>query len=430
MLSAIDPALERACGIVARKDAQPLRRALFRRKAAGTPAIRAALATWARLRSTRARAAFVAGFAAKCFLEVEVPTADAPAWSIAAYPNEARQLAALSALEPGISIAKVTLTRRPVPDRIAWAAAMRRVRELSAAWDLLERYARGGDFLVAARVASTVGYYLRMAPALERSRARAVIVSSDTNPYAVALTQAAARLGRRTCFVNHGHVASDPPPLDFDLSILDGPILERVYAAAGPTRGRIVFRGAEGIVRPMDTARLRRGVRRLGIFLSILVDWPSVARAIARLRATFEPSRIVLRLHPNREMRDPDWAGHLDLRGVTVSDGERALEDDASDCELVACGNSSAHLSVLKLGVPTIYVRGLDEVDDDYYRFVEHGITWRLPDAGGTRDAIAAFYEDPRWPTRFAGFDAGYPDRQADCDRTVASALRDLIGAS
>ena len=63
--------------------------------------------------------------------------------------------------------------------------------------------------------------------------------------------------------MTHGHVAEGPPALDFDLCLLDGPVVRDVYARAGPIRGRVTFKGSEGTVRRMDASRLRRGVKTL-----------------------------------------------------------------------------------------------------------------------------------------------------------------------
>lgn len=417
-----DPELSRACEIVAAKDSQPLRRALFAKLASRTPALRAALAAWEHLGTGRRAAAFVSPLALACWLEVPAPKRDADLLAAWKYENERRQIAALAALAPALTIESLAL--RP---GAAAGALGTPSWEPRADWALLRAHCAGGDFLVAARVACTIGYYRRMLPLLARSRARAVIVSSDANPYAMALVAAARRLGKRTCFVTHGHVAEGPPPLDFDLSLLDGPAARAVYERAGPVRGKVVFKGAEGAARPMDTSRLARGVRTLGVVLSILVDFRRVGRALDRLRAELRPERVVLRLHPNRTMRDPDWARHVDLTGVRVSDGARPLGEDAGACDLVVAGNTSAHLTVLKLGVPSAYLAGLDEMGDDYYGFLREGLV--APFTTDVR-ALAAFYDDPGWGARFARFDAGYPDRQAECDRRVAAALRALAGAS
>lgn len=422
MRDVVDPALARACAIVAYKDAQPLRRALFARKAALSPAVRAVLATWARLRGTRAASAFVGAYGAKSFAEVRLPARDGALWSIAEYANEARQIDGLAALVPEIRIARVTLG-------LAGRGALRALRalDLAPARALLDRYVREGDFLIAARVASTIGYYARILPALRRSRARAVVVSSDTNPSALALVYAAKHLGLRTCFVAHGHVAEGPPPLAFDLAILDGPAVRDVYARAGAIEGEVVYRGVEGRSLPLRTAALRRGVGTLGVFLSILFDPVALARRIAELRAALAPRGMLIRLHPNRQMRDPDWARGLDLDGVVVSDGARSIERDCAECDLVACGSSSAHLSALKLGVPTIYVPGLDDVADDYYAFVARGVVPRF-EAGSLADvgALASFFDDPAWGGRFRAFDAAYPSRQPECDADVRRALEAL----
>jgi hypothetical protein len=414
MSAAPDPALERACRIVAEKDAQPLRRALFARKAALTPAIRAALATWRRIEGTPAATAFVAAYGARAYADVRLPMHDGAIWTMHEYDNEARQLDALAALVPQIEMARVTIGARTV-DVVP-------IGELRGALDLLDRYARRADFLIAARVAATIGYYLRLVPALARSRARAVIVSSDTNPSAVALVHAARRLDRRTCFVTHGFVAESPPALAFDLSILDGAAVRDVYTRAGAIDGEVVYRGVEGRSLPLRLAGMHDRGGTLGIFLSILFDPSSVARQIERLRSALHPDRLLVRLHPNRAMRDPRWSRALDLREVLVSDGARSIEQDCATCDLVACGSSSAHLSALKLGVPTIYAEGLDEVGDDYYGFVARRIVPRLSPQT-SRASIASFYAEPDWPGRFAYFDAAYPDRQRECDAEVRRAL-------
>jgi hypothetical protein len=64
---------------------------------------------------------------------------------------------------------------------------------------------------------------------------------------------------------------------------------------------------------------------------------------------------------------------------------------------------------------------------DDYYGFARDGIVARAAPGSIDPAAIARFYRDPQWPARFARFDAGYPDRQPDCDRAVREALRALL---
>lgn len=416
-----EPELSRACEIVARKDAQPLRRALFEQLSDRTRAVRAARTAWEHLGNGRRAAAFVSALAVKSYLEVRFPTEDADVLAIWKYENERRQIAALQALDPTLRIANIEIAPsiglgNATPAGAPWAAA----------WEVLRTHASRGDFLIAARVAETVGYYLRMLAELARQPASAVLVSSDTNPYARALVHAARRLGKRTCFVTHGHVAEGPPPLDFDLSILDGDAVRDVYERAGPVRGAVVFKGSEGVARPMDTTRLADGTRTLGIVLSILVDWRNVGRLLTRWRDTLGPERIVLRLHPNVTMRDPRWADRIDLDRVHVSLGERPLAEDVLDCDLVLAGNTSAHLTVLKLGVPTAYVQELDEVGADYYGFVRDRIVAPVDARAIALPVIARFYSDPEWPSRFARYDAGYPDSQRACDEAVIRALHEL----
>lgn len=417
-----DQHLLRACEIVAQKDTQPLRRALFEQLSSRTPALRAARAVWERLGPGGLGAAFVGTLALERVLEVRFPGQDADLLAVGKYENERRQFAALGALDPTLHVSAIAL--RPSinggPPRLDASV-------LREGWSAIRDYANGGDFLVAARVAETVGYYLAMLPQLARHRAPAVLVSSDTNPYATAFVHAARRLGRKTCFVTHGHVAEGPPPLDFDVSLLDGPAVRDVYQRAGPIRGAVVFKGSEGVVAPMDASRLADGAKTLGVVLSILVDWRRVATLVRRLQTELRPKRTVVRLHPNRTLRDPRWAEAFDPATVRVSMGQNTLVDDVAGCQLVVAGNTSAHLTVLKAGIPTVYLPGVDEIGEDYYGFVRDGIVAAANDGSIDIAEIRRFYDDPGWPARFARFDAGYPDRQAACDRAVVEALRGLV---
>ena len=419
-----DAALERACAIVARKDVQPLRRALFARKAQRDAAIRAALAVWARLPTREARVAFVSLYGAHAHAQVRWPARDALVLAVHAYRNEERQLRALAALDPRLDVASITLATPRASALARGALAIRRARSVLASY-------ADGDFLVAARVAATAGSFLRMDEALARSTARAVWVSSDGNPYAVALARAAASRGIRTCFVTHGHVAEGPEPLDFDLAILDGEVVREVYARSGPIRGRVVLRGTEGAARPMCVTRLEGGIETLGVLASILVDYARLGDTIRRLRESLRPRRVLLRLHPNLEMRDPHWRRALASPDVVVSDGGRTLEEDLDASDLVVAGNSSVHLGALKRGVPSAYDPRLDDAPDDYYRFVEMGIVPRLASElspSASCASLRAFFEDPQWAARFARFDAGYLDPEARA-REVREALRELVRA-
>ena len=390
--------LRRALGVVARKDAGAFRQTVFADVARHRPAVRLARGVHALLGRGRLSSLMIAAYGLKSFLAVAMPKQPAPILTAAAYRNERRQFDYVGrVLGPG-ALAPVDLRARAIftaPTVRALLAAAARPRDVRRAWRVVDRVNRRADFLVACRVASTLGYYLRLAPLVRDSHARAVLVSSDCNPYALGLTAAARRHGRRTIYVTHGHVPDGPPPLTSDLAIFDGPAMLETYRESGPVAGAVVFKGAEGERRPMNTAALRRARPSVGVFLSLIHDWPRLGRLFAEVQRGLRPERVLLRFHPNELVRPPDAMRHLGRwDNVTVSYGESLLLDDASRCDLVIAGNSSCHLTLLKYGVPTAYLRDLDAVPHDFYRFLRHRIVPDCATVAALDPArIADFYD-------------------------------------
>lgn len=422
--------LRRAVAIVAFKDAQPFRQAVFDYLASHQPPVRAARAVYRTLGRGRLSTLYVGAYGVIGFLAVDAPTG-ARVLAVGRYRNEGRQFDYIEGVL-GEPIARVDLSTRAALRRTSLRALLRQLRDpgtLREAATLVHRVNLDhADFLVGCRVAETAGCWLRFQQLLAHHDARAVLVSSDSNPYAMAAAEAARAAGLRTVYITHGHIPDGPPELDFDLSIVDGPAVLRVYDDSQGRRGAVAFKGAEGRHRPLDLRGLRAddGLQ-LGIFMSLIVDWDAFEPLLERLRRVLQPRSILLRLHPNETIRDPAALDRIRRHdGVEVSLGETVLTDDAARCDLVIAGNSSAHLTLLKYGVPTVSLAGMDLVPHDFYRFVQcriHPHLDRVEDLDPA--AIADFYDDPDWADRFREFDASYPDR--DLDGAVRQALLALL---
>lgn len=438
--------LARAARVVAFKDRQPFRQAMFAYLAGHRRTVSAVLAAYRPVQGTPLSTLAIAGYGVIAFLGLDAPDADADLWSVAAYRNEERQFEFVQRAAPELRVAAMRLRPRPTLRTLRATAAaagaiVRRPSRLGPLWRTVERHDRRDGFLVACRVASTLGYYLRAHRELASAHGqgvRAVLVSSDSNPYAMGVAAAARALGRRVVYITHGHLPEGPPPLDVDLALLDGPALRRVYERAGPVRGLVVFKGAEGELRPMREKRPPSRGLVVGVFASILVDWPSFWARVLEIEAALKPERLIVRLHPNTVIRDPA-ALRLKptLRHLEISGGESILTEDAAACDLVVAGNSSCHLTVLRFGVPSVYVPGLDTVPHDFYRFLEDGLIPWVTRAGELDyDAITRFYDAPDWPRRFADYDPAYtipgeapPAPSAVGEGAVRQALLSLLGS-
>ncbi len=419
--------LARSLRTVAFKDRQAFRQQMFAYLASHDRTVRSVLAVHKRLRGTPLSAAALTLYGLRAYAGMSAPR-PSPIWAVSEYRNERRQFDALRALVPQGIIGDLGVGKRDALTLESLRSVARLLTHrgaLRSLWRLVRRHDRDDGFLVAARTAACFGRALRTGELLDRHGAKAVLVSSDSNPPAMGAIAAARARGLKVAYVTHGHLPEGPPPLDVDLALLDGPALLGVYERAGPVRARVVFKGAEGDYRPLATAGLGRPAPVLGVFMSILVDWPRAYALLGRLRAALRPRRIVLRLHPNTVIRDPasrrlvpDWPE------LVVSDGATILTDDAGPCDLVIAGSSSCHLTLLRYGVPTAVVRGLDAMPHDFYRFVESRIVPELSPDSPDLAGIGAFYADPSWRTRFRGFDATYPTTDGGDPDDPAPALR------
>jgi len=431
-------ALLKALRTVRNKDAWSFRQAVFRDLASRKPAVRAAVGAHRALGASRASTLLVSTYGLSSYLGVRAPDGGAPVLAVNAYRNEERQLDWLTGLLGEGAIDRIALDPTAALSReglAALAALLAHPGDLRRALRVIHRFNAEGNFLVSCRVASTLGYYLRLKPLLAAHPARVTLVSSDTNPYAMGLSYAARALGRPTIYVTHGHIPDGPPPLDFDLSILDGPAVLRVYEDMGPTRGAVVYKGAEGDQRPMDTSGLRAAARggelNVGVFLSLMLDWDTIGPLLRAVRERLNPARLLVRLHPNRIIRPDDYRARLlaDELGLEISTGDSVLLADAERCDVVLTGNSSCHLTLLKYGVPTVYSRRLDTVPHDFYRFISERMVIEAAQLDALDPAaVADFYDDPGWAARFAFFDASYGRAQSELDAVVAEAVRALAG--
>ena len=290
-------------------------------------------------------------------------------------------------------------------------------------------------FLVACRAASVMAWYARAKVMLDVHRPGAILVSSDTHPEELGFAAAARAMKIPQVFVSHAYPTPVSPPLDFSLSILEGEAAVHARRRKGPIKGEIVLAGVEGDSAPLDPVRIRRTRPAIGIFPPKAVCWPTLAAMIGECRDYFQCSQIVIRWHPS--MLEPSRLAEFldDLSGVVESPRMACLADIARQCDwVIADENSNVHLPVLKLGIPTVAVRGLGlfpESRSDQYGFVASGIIFPPVDSirDVRADALIAFFSNG-WAARFAQYDALYLRPSAAIGSEVRRAIWGLFDGS
>jgi hypothetical protein len=420
---------------VVRVDSDPARQALFANLVRSRRLVRVVLALHGQIRGTWGGALLISSYGLAAFFSLAPPrNRRARVLLFARHANAERQVGRVrswigQADCDWIGTGKKAMPRSLVtaqpglllsPGRI-WRA-LRLVRSLDTKY----------GFLVSCRSAGAMGWYARSRSLLAAHDPGAVLVSSDSQPEEIAFVAAARAAGIPQVFVSHAYPTPLSPPLDFTLSILEGEAAVRARERKGPIRGDVLLAGVEGESAAMDATRFERPRPVIGIFTPKAISWPTLAAIVEDCRRHFAARRIVIRWHPSMLQATRLHDVFDDLSDVVVSPRTAALEDVAKECDwVVADQNSNVHLPVLKLGIPTIAVKGLGVYPPshtDQYGFIAASIVF--PAVASIRDveapALTGFFGQC-WASRFAGYDASYLRDAESIGRDVGQAIRALV---
>jgi hypothetical protein len=387
-----------------------------------------------RLGRTWASSLLISCYGLKSFLTMAAPAnRRARIVTLAVHANARQQIERLGAwLGPGeTGRMRVDAMRLLRPSALAhlalipWGGGLRGLR-------LIHAVNRRHDFLVSCRAASGLACYVRARSMLDRLSPRAVAVSSDTNPEEIGFTAAARALGIPTVFISHAYPSPFSPPLDFDLSILEGEGAVDARRRLGPIRGDVLLAGIEGESAPLDARRLEKKRPVIGILAPKLVVWPKLAEIVADCRRCFDARQVLIRWHPSMLERPRLDRALAEASNVVETARTDRLGDVVDRCDwAIADANSNVHLPVLKRGVPTVAIQGLDahlESLADLYGFQANAIIF--PPLTSIADlpipSLVQFFSGS-WVERFARCDASYLRPQDVIAREAREAIQRLV---
>jgi hypothetical protein len=285
------------------------------------------------------------------------------------------------------------------------------MRGIFAAWGVLFKPYMRGHSIDQFNNLIFVMYYVFATHFIRKymDQTQLLIVSNDHSLIPLAFAGAARSQNRKTAYIQHAHVSQRFPRLRFDLNILDGEIAHKIYAQTTPEADMkhmaIVYRGIEGIDRPLNIERLKKPEAGLnvGVFVNVYEE-PVFQSLIKSLDQRSEIQSILIRPHPAHPITTK-FSSHK----VRMSEPRTSLLEDAEQCDLIIGGNSSFHLSVLKYGVPCLYWDDLDYIDADYYGFVSEKILYEIKNPAIINFSdVYEFYDRKSWALNFAKFDASY----------------------
>jgi hypothetical protein len=429
--------LLRVVRTIIRTDSDPARQALFARLLQARRSVELAYRLHEHLRRTWGSAVLVGGFGLASFITIAPPRhRGARVLAVARYENARRQVARVFSWMAPDTCDVVRTGRGALVGRSTLAAIgilLWRGR-VAKTLRIIRRIDNRHGFLVSCRAAAGIAWYGRARAILRAHRPSAVLVSSDSNPDEVGFLAAARALEIPQIFISHAYPTPLSPPLDFDLSILEGEAAVQARRRKGPIKGAVLLAGIEGESAPLDPRRFHTPNPVIGIFTSKALSWATFAAIIEDCRRRFRPRRILIRWHPSMVERRHITRLIGDCSGIVETPRTAPLTDVARQCDwVIADENSNVHLPVLKLGVPTVSVKSLGvypESRSDQYGFVASRVIFPpIPSVRDLRaEALVAFFSDG-WQERFEHYDAAYLRSEAEVGVEVRRAISALLNS-
>lgn len=254
-------------------------------------------------------------------------------------------------------------------------------------------------------------------------------VASDHSPVARALVTLFKINKKKTCYVQHAPVTDYFPPLNTDLSVLYDEISVDAYRRSAARAGKPF--DADTVLMPPFTAGFRQpfldgGVLTVGLCLGRYPEYKRLAPIVEALAKVLEVQKLVIRPHPACQL---NLSPLLASNKVSLQPEGQSLKSFAEGVDLALVPNSGVALELLHDGIPTFYMKGMDDLPDDYYGFVRGKI---LPQFDKSflfsMELVNALFGD-KWVKKYARYDVTVTRSIDECRKEVARKFENLLMA-
>jgi len=416
--------LLKAMRIIAFVESREVQKTLFEDVLTRSFVIRIINRIYGFLAATQISTWMVVAYGFKSYFFVSVVKHSKPILATGMYVNEIRQIKvvaewlnedAVSLVAPSFSLLCPSMK-----------SSIKAVLQIAS---IITRLKKSYSFMPLCRIVSTIGFYLRFKHELLRQIPKAVLVASAHSPDSLGLRFAAKSLGIPSIFIPHAAIpdSSNGPALDFDLAIIQGQAALDIFKKNGPVSGKVIFSGVPGESTTMSLDKLGHPHLSFGFFLTALTDSYVLKKGLSDIQERFSPKKIIVRPHPLSLVNQPLSKFSSDM--VEISKNKN-LEADVSSCDVIIVGNSSVLVDVLRLGRPAVYLRNLDAVPDDYYKFVRNSVVPALDSLDQLDLSFLQIFYQKDWMIRFQYYDAGYLKEEALIRQEVQDAVREIIRRS
>jgi hypothetical protein len=241
------------------------------------------------------------------------------------------------------------------------------------------RAVKFGDFLF-----NCVGLYEVAFAVLKKYRPKCLILANDHSEKQRALLNAAKQLNIPVIYIQHASISDFMPPLDFDLSLLEGQDAWDKYKKLGKIQGEVRLIGMPKFDSFMRHRNTSKTVQNIGICSNLFDNQAGITRQIKTIQSKFPTKKITFRPHPadKRHFEIPD--------SVVISTKSEGIFDFLKRQDLLIAGSSSVHLEAVLLNVSSIYfeVSPMQKNMQDAYGYVKNGLIEQANDLEDLVDKI------------------------------------------
>lgn len=348
--------------------------------------------------------------------------------SLANFPNEHGTIDRVANLVPMIDIHRMSIDRRHIFGFSQIAAAFSLFCSAARLLPFLSKLARRHTFMPAARIASTLAFYMvflryfRSYPQI-----KAAVISSNYSPEAAGMAAAAHRASRRVVYANHAPVPWNGiavQPVLSDCALFYGAITTETYLRRSRCTAEVALIGQPGISREMEW---RDELRTVGIFLTSGTKIDTLSKLISAVHSSLPQARILVRDHPVALLKNNLSSISAQVPNMQMSVG-RSLDDDIAACDVVICGNSGVTLNVLSGGRPVVYIDDLDIVASDSNGFLENGLVYHAKTwSDEIYLSLKSFYAAPGWVELMQRYDASYNVDTTQLEKVASAILKSYL---
>lgn len=239
-------------------------------------------------------------------------------------------------------------------------------------------------------------------------------VANNQLPNTMALEVVANFLGKPYLYAQHAQITRITPAMRVNFLLTEGNKSLSIFKQITEEHGlnfesKVIYMGNYSTIGKTLPVRLpfKGKPIRIGVSLSSTSPSTILTRIDSELRLSgFDVEQIYYRPHPGTKSEFFETNGSLQF--ILADKLSFSPEQYASAIDLHIAGNSSMHVNMLTLGIPSVQYLPMDKMKDDYYGFIADDL---IPAVGSLSELSyekLELFRNEDWVEKMRSYNANY----------------------